>query len=160
MRAMFVLLERMLLGTKPTDPTLALSVTSVHIQTAPNGVPGRLPFGTGDLEVLRVDRVRKSQHRPSLQHPELSLARNFLLLEGMPASSRSKVDQALLAFVDPGIEPPLSHADPENGLLHLYFQMSDFERVSHLLGSGKRRLCYCWQAADRSRSVVMLMAMG
>ena len=39
-----------------------LPVSNMHIQTAPKGVPHRLPFGTGQLEVLRIERVRKSLH--------------------------------------------------------------------------------------------------
>lgn len=137
-----------------------LSVSSMHIQTAPKGVPQRLPFGTGQLEVLRIDKVRKSLHQPNTDEPDSAFVRARMVLEGMPASSRSVAHQATLAFVDPGIDPPLSRADHVRGTLHIYYPIADFDRIAALLRTGKRRLCYCWLSADSTRSVVMLMAMG
>ncbi|MBP7514116.1 MAG: hypothetical protein KA791_06185 [Flavobacteriales bacterium] len=137
-----------------------LPVSSMHIQTAPKGVPQRLPFGTGQLEVLRIDKVRKALHQPKADEPDGAFVRARMVLEGVPASSRSVVHQAILAFVDPGIDPPLSRTDHARGTLHVYYPISDFERIAALLRTGKRRLCYCWLSADSTRSVVMLMAMG
>lgn len=137
-----------------------LPVSSMHIQTAPKGIPQRLPFGTGQLEVLRIDKVRKALHQPKVDEPDSTFVRARMELDGVPGSSRSVVHQATLVFVDPGIDPPLSRADLVRGTLHLYFPIADFDRIAALLRTGKRRLCYCWLSADSTRSVVMLMAMG
>lgn len=142
------------------DPAGPLPVASMHIQTAPRGVPHRLPFGTGQLEVLRIDSVRRPLHHPKANERESAFVRARMVLEGAPASSRSVVRRAALAFVDPGIDPPLSHTDDDGGTLLLYYPIGDFDRIAALLRAGKRRLCYCWLSADRTRSVVMLMAMG
>lgn len=142
------------------DPAGPLPVASMHIQTAPRGVPHRLPFGTGQLEVLRIHSVRKPLHQPKADEPDSGFVRVRMVLEGAPASSRSVVRRAALAFVDPRIDPPLSRMDDEGDTLLLYFPIADFDRIAALLRTGKRRLCYCWLSADRTRSVVMLMAMG
>lgn len=137
-----------------------LPVASMHIQTAPTGVPQRLPFGTGHLEVLRIERVRKSLHQPKPNEADGAFVRAVMVLEGVPGSSRSTARHARLAFVDAGVEPPLSRTDHVRGLLHIYYPLSDFDRIAALLRAGKRRICYCWHSADNTRSVVMLMAMG
>ena len=125
-----------------------------------DGVPHRLPFGTGPLEVMRIERVKRGLHLPTGDDGEEASIRALWVLQGSPASSRSTARQARLAFVDPGSDTPLSRADHASGLLRLYYPLADFDRVSALLRAGNRRLCYCWQSADSTRSVVMLMAMG
>ena len=137
-----------------------LPVSNMHIQTAPKGVPHRLPFGTGQLEVLRIERVRKSLHQPGRDEPDGAFVRAVMVVDGVPGSSRSTSRQARLAFVEPGMDTPLSRADHARGLLSIYYPMSDFDRIAALLRTGKRRICYCWLSADSTRSVVMLMAMG
>lgn len=137
-----------------------LPVSSMHVQTAPKGIPQRLPFGTGHLEVLRIERIRKGLHQPKPDDADASFVRALMLVEGAPGSSRSTATQARLAFVDAGMEPPLSRADHARGILNIYYPISDFDRIAALLKAGKRRICYCWHSADSTRSVVMLMAMG
>ena len=137
-----------------------LPVSSMHVQTAPKGVPQRLPFGTGHLEVLRIERVRKKLHQPKADEQDGAFVRAVLVVEGVPGSSRSTARQARLAFVEDGIDPPLARTDHVRGHLHIYYPPSDFDRISALLRAGKRRICYCWHSADSTRSVVMLMAMG
>ena len=79
-----------------------LPVSSMHIQTAPKGVPQRLLFGTGQLEVLRIKRVRKGLHQPKHDDPDSAFVRAVMMVEGVPGSSRSTATRARLAFVDPG----------------------------------------------------------
>jgi hypothetical protein len=137
-----------------------LPVASMHVQTAPRGVPQRLPFGTGHLEVLRIERLRKSLHQPKPDETDGPFVRALMVVEGIPGSTRSTARHARFAFVEPGVEPPLSRADHTRGLLHVYYPLSDFDRIAALLRTGKQRICYCWHSADSTRSVVMLMAMG
>ncbi len=137
-----------------------LPVTSMHIQTAPTGVPQRLPFGTGHLEVLRIERVRKGLNQPKTDDSDAAFVRALMLVEGVPGSSRSTATRARLAFVDAGVEPPLSRTDHARCTLNIYYPIGDFDRIAALLRTGKRRICYCWHSADSTRSVVMLMAMG
>ena len=145
---------------RTTAPPFALSVSTMHIQTAPTGVPKRLPFGTGRLEVLRIERVVKGLHQPRPEDEHARIVRARLQVKGTPASARSVVQEAILAFADHGVDPPIARADHGRGILRIYYPLSEFERVSELLRTGKRRLCYCWHSADSTRSVVMLMAVG
>lgn len=142
------------------ETTIPLPVARMHVQTAPQGGSQRLPFGTGHLEVLRIERVVKNLRQPKADEEDGGIVRALMLVEGTPASARSVMRQARLAFVDHGVEPPIARADHTRGLLRIYYPLSEFERVAELLRTGKRRLCYCWHSADSTRSVVMLMAMG
>lgn len=141
------------------DYTRPLPVASMHVQTAPSGGSPRLPFGTGQLEVMRILRFHKGTGRAGRAHADSGPSGAIILLDGVPASSHSIAREGVLVFVE-GAEPPLARVDNERRMITAYYPLSDYERITQLLRAGSRRLCYCWRAADSTRSVVMLMAMG
>jgi hypothetical protein len=153
-------MQRNLPSMTATDYARPLPVASMHVQTAPLGVPQRLPFGTGQLEVLRIQRSHTGKERTKGNGAEHASKDAIILLDGVPASSHSTAREGLFVFVDEGTEPPLARVDPERRLITVYYPISEYERITQLLRAGSRRLCYCWRSADNTRSVVMLMAMG
>lgn len=135
-----------------------MNASRIHVQAAPFGPPGRMPFGLGRLEVLHISRAIGTLRQPTKGDPEESFVRASLQLEGRPGSSRSSVRRARVAFVDPSAPPPLSRVDPARGLLQLYYPISAYTALEELLRSGRERFCYCWLSPDSTRSLVMMMA--
>lgn len=139
--------------------TVPLRVTHMHMQTAPHDVPKRLPFGTGHMEVLNVQRLKEASITEVIT-PINVFVHDWLIVDGLPSSRNSTVNRAVIGFVGPSVDPPLTTFEEATRSLQVYLKYEDRQMVRDLLRKGKQRMMYAWFSADRTRSVVMLMAMG
>ena len=79
---------------------------------------------------------------------------------GRPVAKKSLAQELRLAFLPEGARLPQPSYDPAEGRIEVFYTMSEYERIRHLLASRKARLCYFWSSADGANKRAWLLTAG
>jgi len=120
----------------------------------------RFPMRPGIIEVMRIRRimVRDTVRGNSITEVD-GASGPSIALAGSPGSKRSTATSASITFIGTGLPVPAPVFDQVFARIHIWYPMEQLFEVMKLLRSNSDRLCYLWQAADRSGVRAWLLAL-